>query len=313
MDSAITIVNDTGTQYGYVDKYPSIWPWQLEPQSWMNETQKNWIVPYSILTMIAIFVTVMVWLGSTIFYHGKQFLCSMNKTNSQQSSASNNSELVFSQLEGVNLYLPLHKAGETKYITVSADKDTLLDHFERINTPSYRRIDESQFALIELLPTDKDIRKKVLGTVKWYEYNVIDSTPSTKVGRISVDLLDACINSSNSSSSPRYNKPSPNDETYVADSDTSLLAESKDDIENNLNLNKSNRITSIEAADVYSENVSQSKKQVGYNSNQTKSDSKSNEEKHTEGKKGTKEKKGCKPSYQLFSSTSSSSKVAPSS
>ena len=73
MDSAVleTPANDSsviGPQYAYVDKRPSIWSWELMPQSaWMSDVQLNWITPCSILTMIAIALTIC-WLFEHICY-----------------------------------------------------------------------------------------------------------------------------------------------------------------------------------------------------------------------------------------------------
>ena len=161
MDSAILIKPASGgnaAQYGYVDKRPSILPWELKPQSeWMNSAQKTWVLPYAILTLVAIAIAFTMWVIENIYFNSKKFFCKVKK-----SSSADTSSILFSQLTGVHMYLPVHQVGPNKYFIVNTE-GMLLRHLE----DSLRcQQEDSNFDLMELVPIE--FRSKVLGIIKWY-------------------------------------------------------------------------------------------------------------------------------------------------
>ena len=165
MDSAILVTPANGSnlaQYGYVNKHPSIWPWELKQQSWMDENQKLWIVPYSALTIIAIIATGVIWLGEPIYFHGKILL-----EGAAISDSNTVSEKLLSTLEGINVYLPVHKDDRNQYRTSNFDftqgaADQLQQHLKRTNS-----------GLIKDIPPEK--LKAVLGTIKYYSSQLQNS------------------------------------------------------------------------------------------------------------------------------------------
>ena len=164
MDSAILVTPASGStpaQYGFVDKHPSIWPWDLKPQSWMDENQQLWITPYSALTILAILLTIIMWLGETIYYHGKILL---EGTKSNSIFESDKQKQKFSELEGINIYLPVHKDELNQYFTINVKKEQVQEkHLENLFR---RHHTDTHFDLVQIVPADK--RDKVLGTIKWY-------------------------------------------------------------------------------------------------------------------------------------------------
>ena len=161
MDSVALIKPASGgnaAQYGYVDKRPSILPWELKPQSeWMNSAQKTWVLPYAILTLIAISLAIIMWIVESVYTKTKRFFCKEKKSSDAETSTT-----LFSELQGVQVYLPVHNSDPNVYFTVNTD-GMLLRHLE--DSVKIKQ-DDSNFELVELVPLE--FRNKVLGTIKWY-------------------------------------------------------------------------------------------------------------------------------------------------